>query len=191
VAHEYDLPFCSRRVSGSVIGNFTSLASAWFTQHSQDRANHRSQGTVRRQKLFKRFIDEASKLYADAPRVHERAEFGAGRRLRANKPDACSATLGCRQERRGRHSSNCRTYVATDARLIVLPERSEIRCAFTLPAERIGPAKLRCSAASHNGVRVDLSVIDRGVSSDQIGSHQQTAAYRGLPRRSLLSCASE
>jgi hypothetical protein len=107
---------------------------------------------VRRQKLFKQFIDEASKLYADAPRVHERAKVSALVSVYAliNRKCAPNSSFGTK--------------------------RNKVR--LTLPAERIGPAKLRCSAASHNGVRVDLRVIDRGVSSDQIGSHQQTAAYR-------------
>jgi hypothetical protein len=61
---------------GSAIGGLTSLTSAWVTQHSQDRARRLSQDKVRRQKLYKQFIDEASKLYADAL-VHDRAEVSA------------------------------------------------------------------------------------------------------------------
>jgi hypothetical protein len=57
-------------LAGSVIGGLTSIASAWFTQHSQDRASRLSQDKVRRQ------IDEASKLCADAL-VHDRAEVSA------------------------------------------------------------------------------------------------------------------
>ena len=63
-------------LAGSAIGGLTSLASAWLTQHSQDRARRLSQDKVRRQKLYKQFIDEASKLYADAL-VHDRAEVSA------------------------------------------------------------------------------------------------------------------
>jgi hypothetical protein len=63
-------------LSGSVIGGLTSLASAWLTQHSQDRARRLSQDKVRRQKLYTQFIDEASKLYADAL-VHDQAEVSA------------------------------------------------------------------------------------------------------------------
>jgi len=58
------------------IGGLTSLASAWLTQHSQDRARRLSQDKVSRQKLYKQFIDEASKLYADAL-VHDQAEVSA------------------------------------------------------------------------------------------------------------------
>ena len=47
-------------LAGSGIGGLTSLASTWLTQHSQDRARRLSQDKVRRQKLYKQFIDEAA-----------------------------------------------------------------------------------------------------------------------------------
>src|SRR3954468_22236089 len=53
-------------LAGSAVGGLTSLRSAWLTQHRQDRARRLSQDRARRQKLYKQFIDEASKLYADA-----------------------------------------------------------------------------------------------------------------------------
>ena len=63
-------------LSGSVIGGLTSFASAWLTQHHQDRVRRLLGEKARRQKLYKQFIDEASKLYADAL-VHDRAELSA------------------------------------------------------------------------------------------------------------------
>ena len=63
-------------LSGSAIGGLTSFASAWLTQHHQDRARWLLGEKARRQKLYKQFIDEASKLYADAL-VHDRAELSA------------------------------------------------------------------------------------------------------------------
>ena len=63
-------------LAGSAIGGFTSFASAWLTQHHQDRANSLSRDKARRRKVYKQFIDEASKLYADAL-VHEQAEISA------------------------------------------------------------------------------------------------------------------
>ena len=63
-------------LSGSAIGGLTSFASAWLTQHHQDRARRLLGEKARRQKLYKQFIDEASKLYADAL-VHDRAELSA------------------------------------------------------------------------------------------------------------------
>jgi hypothetical protein len=63
-------------LAGSAVGGLTSLASAWLTQHRQDLAKRLSQNKSRRQKLYKQFIDEASKLYADAL-VHDEAEVSA------------------------------------------------------------------------------------------------------------------
>src|SRR5262249_4388671 len=63
-------------LAGSMIGGLTSFASAWLTQRHQDRAKRLSGEKTRRQKLYKQFIDEASKLYADAL-VHNQAEVSA------------------------------------------------------------------------------------------------------------------
>ncbi len=63
-------------LAGSAIGGLTSFASAWLTQRHQDRANRISREKTRRQKVYKQFIDEASKLYADAL-VHDQAEVSA------------------------------------------------------------------------------------------------------------------
>ena len=59
-------------LAGSAVGGLTSLASAWLTQKHQDRAKRVLQDKGRRQKLYKRFIDEASKLYADPLRTTRR-----------------------------------------------------------------------------------------------------------------------
>jgi hypothetical protein len=63
-------------LAGSAIGGLTSFASTWLNQARQDRATRVSQDKARRQKLYKQFIDEASKLYADAL-VHDKAEVSA------------------------------------------------------------------------------------------------------------------
>ena len=63
-------------LAGSAIGGLTSVASAWLTQHHQDRANRLSGEKARRQKLYKQFIDAASTLYADAL-AHDQAEVSA------------------------------------------------------------------------------------------------------------------
>ena len=60
-------------LAGSAIGGLTSFASAWLTQDRQHEATRLLQDKSRRQKLYKQFIDEASKLYADAL-VHDQAE---------------------------------------------------------------------------------------------------------------------
>jgi hypothetical protein len=53
-------------LAGSAVGGLTSFASAWLTQHHQARANRLSREKARRQKVYKQFIDEASKLYVEA-----------------------------------------------------------------------------------------------------------------------------
>jgi hypothetical protein len=63
-------------LAGSAVGGLTSLATAWFTQHSQARAKQLGRDKSRRQKLYKEFIEEASKLYADAL-MHDQAEVSA------------------------------------------------------------------------------------------------------------------
>ncbi len=63
-------------LAGSAIGGLTSLASAWVNQNRHDRAEHLERDRIRRQKLYRKFIDEASKLYADAL-VRSEAEAAA------------------------------------------------------------------------------------------------------------------
>src|SRR6266581_4068589 len=63
-------------LAGSATGGLTSLASAWLTLRRQGRATRQSRERARRQKLYRLFIDEASKLYADAL-VHDEAEVSA------------------------------------------------------------------------------------------------------------------
>jgi glycogen debranching enzyme len=63
-------------LSGSAIGGMTSLASAWLTQRHQDRAKRVLQEKSKRQSLYKQFINEASKLYADAL-SHDKSDISA------------------------------------------------------------------------------------------------------------------
>jgi hypothetical protein len=63
-------------LAGSAIGGFTSVASAWLTQRHQDRAKQRLQDKSQRQSLYKQFIREASKLYADAL-SHDKSDISA------------------------------------------------------------------------------------------------------------------
>jgi|ERR1700739_451326 hypothetical protein len=61
-------------LAGSAIGGLTSFASAWLTQRRQDRANRLSRDKNTRQKVYRQFIEEASKLYADAL-VHDNLQI--------------------------------------------------------------------------------------------------------------------
>ena len=63
-------------LAGSAVGGLTSFASAWLTQHRQERTNRLSREKTRRQKLYNQFVNEASRLYADAL-VHDQAEVSA------------------------------------------------------------------------------------------------------------------
>jgi len=60
-------------LAGSTIGGLTSLTASWLTQHVQFRAQQRASDLSRREELYKDFIEEASRLYADAF-AHDEAE---------------------------------------------------------------------------------------------------------------------
>ena len=60
-------------LAGSAIGGLTSLAASWLTQHVQFRAQQRASDRRSREELYKNFIEEASRWYADAF-VHDQAE---------------------------------------------------------------------------------------------------------------------
>ncbi len=49
-----------------MIGALASFSTTWLTQHFQDRTQRRQQEMARREKLYGDFIDEASRLFADA-----------------------------------------------------------------------------------------------------------------------------
>ena len=53
-------------LAGSVIGGATSLGASWLTQQVQFRAQQYTRELSRREDLYKAFIEEASRLYADA-----------------------------------------------------------------------------------------------------------------------------
>ncbi len=53
-------------LSGSALGSVASSLSNWATLRRKDRVRHKAKAVIHRQKLYKKFIEEASKLYADA-----------------------------------------------------------------------------------------------------------------------------
>jgi hypothetical protein len=69
-------------LSGSVIGGVTSLGASWLTQRTQVRAEEVAHDIARREDLYKDFIEEASKLYADALE-HDKADISKLVRLYA------------------------------------------------------------------------------------------------------------
>jgi len=60
-------------LGGALIGGLTSFAASWVTQHTQARAQQLAHRLTRREELYKDFIDEASKLYADSL-MHETSD---------------------------------------------------------------------------------------------------------------------
>lgn len=63
-------------LAGSAVGGLTSLTSAWMTQHRQDRAARLAQDRAKRREVYALFIEEASKIYADAL-VHDKTEIAS------------------------------------------------------------------------------------------------------------------
>lgn len=57
-------------LAGATIGGVTSFAATWLTQRTQARVQELTHSLTVREQLYKAFIDEAAKLYADAL-VHE------------------------------------------------------------------------------------------------------------------------
>ena len=53
-------------LAGSAIGALASFGTTWLTQHHQDRAQRLSQESTRRETIYGEFIEQASKLFADA-----------------------------------------------------------------------------------------------------------------------------
>jgi hypothetical protein len=53
-------------LAGSGIGAVASFATTWLTQDAQHRARRVAQAMTRRERLYGKFIEEASKLFTDA-----------------------------------------------------------------------------------------------------------------------------
>src|ERR1700738_561002 len=52
--------------SGSASGTLASIVTGWVTQRRKDRVRHSLRATSQREQLYTTFIEEASRLYADA-----------------------------------------------------------------------------------------------------------------------------
>src|SRR6266496_712344 len=61
-------------LGGAALGSLTSYATSRSTLRTQVRDQHRNNSRSRRRKLYKEFIDEASRLYGDAL-VHDRLDL--------------------------------------------------------------------------------------------------------------------
>jgi hypothetical protein len=58
---------------GSATGSLATLVTAWLTRRRQDRLRRTERAVSQREKLYREFIEEASRLYADSL-VSEQAE---------------------------------------------------------------------------------------------------------------------
>ena len=63
-------------LTGGAIGGLTSVVTGWMTQRTVARAQWHEHDKVRRQDLYKEFIEEASKCYFDALQ-HSQADMSA------------------------------------------------------------------------------------------------------------------
>ena len=61
-------------LGGAAVGGFTSFATSWTTLRVQMKADRAASSKARRQKLYKEFISEASKVYGDAL-IHDQLEL--------------------------------------------------------------------------------------------------------------------
>lgn len=61
---------------GASIGGLTSIIASWLTQKTQARVQWVAQDKIRRQDLYKEFIEDAANCYADALQ-HEKPETSA------------------------------------------------------------------------------------------------------------------
>ncbi|MGA9599731.1 MAG: hypothetical protein WBS22_05660 [Methylocystis sp.] len=61
---------------GAATGGLTSVLSSWLTQKSQARVQWLAQDKIRRQDLYKEFIEVAAKCHADALQ-HEQPDISA------------------------------------------------------------------------------------------------------------------
>jgi hypothetical protein len=68
--------------AGSAIGGLAVLISSWVTQNRMNSADWLARFTVRRQDLYKQFIEEAAKLYAHSL-LHEEPDIAGLARVYA------------------------------------------------------------------------------------------------------------
>ena len=60
-------------LAGAAIGGLTSFATSWLIQRAQARMQQLAHKLTRREELYKDFIEEASRLYADSL-IHDTPE---------------------------------------------------------------------------------------------------------------------
>lgn len=61
-------------MGGTILGGFTSFATQWVTMRSERKSKDNSNSRARRRTLYKKFIEESSRMYGDAL-VHNTTDF--------------------------------------------------------------------------------------------------------------------
>ena len=61
-------------LAGAALGGFTSFATSWTTLRVQMKAEQNASSKSRRQKLYRSFIEDASRIYGDAL-IHQTLEL--------------------------------------------------------------------------------------------------------------------
>jgi hypothetical protein len=61
-------------LTGAAIGGLTSVLASWLTQHTQARAQWLAHDKLRREELYKEFIEDAARAYVDALQ-HDKADI--------------------------------------------------------------------------------------------------------------------
>jgi hypothetical protein len=104
--------------SGSASGTLASIVTGWVTQRRKDRVRHRLRATSQREELYKSFIEEASRLYADAL-VNDKSEVSKLVDLYALKILSSDAVIEA-AEKAGRLILN--TYLSPNRTFVDLPD---------------------------------------------------------------------
>ena len=63
-------------LGGATIGGLTSIVGAWLSQQKQVTAQEHVQDKLRRQELYREFIEDASKIFGDALQ-HDKTDVSA------------------------------------------------------------------------------------------------------------------
>jgi hypothetical protein len=87
-------------LAGAAIGGFTSLIAAWLSHRVQARAERLAHYQLRRQELYKEFIEKASELYIHALQDDKPDLSGLMRLLCGDKQNAHLVLINSRQQRR-------------------------------------------------------------------------------------------
>ena len=106
--------------SGTASGTLASIVTGWVTRRRKDRVIHTRRATSQREELYKGFIEEASRLYADAL-VNDKSEVSKFVDLYALSSDAVIEAA----EKAGR--SILETYLSPNRTFVDLPGRPALR----------------------------------------------------------------